>query len=78
MKEQGGESQWIYFEEELRDPDGKCRVDLSGMFVGSVKWVKFGHKESSYNAKGERLEAPKAQKTTSDFKGKQVGAAGSL
>jgi hypothetical protein len=58
--EVNGESPWLHFQEELRDPDEKCTVDLSGMFVGQVKWIKFGHKDSSYNSKGEKLEAPKA------------------
>lgn len=48
------------------------------MIVGSVKWIKFGHEESSFNQKGERLEASKAQKTAADFKGTKVGAGGSL
>ena len=72
-KEVDWESKWISFEEELRDPDQNCTVDLTGMFTGQVKWIKFGHKDSSYDEKGERREAPKAQKTFEDFKGKKVG-----
>jgi len=48
------------------------------MISGRVKWVKFGHAESSYNVKGEKLEEAKAQKTANDFKGKKIGAGGSL
>lgn len=77
-REVNGESPFLFFDEELRDPEGKCDVDLSGMFTGMVKWIKFGHKDSSYNANGERLEEKKAQKTAADFKGKKVGSAGSL
>jgi len=59
-RETDGESPWINFSEELRDPEGNCTVDLSGMLQGSVKWVKFGSKDSKFNSKGERLEEPKA------------------
>lgn len=76
-KEEGGESPWIPFEEDLRNPDGKCTVGLEGMLTGELKWVKFGHKNSSYNTKGERIDAPKV-KTFKDFQGKQMGVGGSL
>ena len=77
-REKDGESPWLHFQEELRDPDAKCNVDLSGMFIGQVKWIKFGHKDSNYNAKGERVEGPSVQKTAADFRGKKVGAGGTL
>lgn len=48
------------------------------MFVGQVKWIKFGNKDSYYDDKGNKKEEPKAQKTFKDFKGKKVGEAGSL
>ena len=76
-KEQG-ESPWLNFEEELRDPESDCTVDISGSIFGQLKWVKFGSKDSGYNSDGTKREAPKAQKTVDDFKGKKVGDAGTL
>jgi len=77
-REQNGTSEWLSFEEELRDPEGDCTVGIGGMFVGQVKWIKAGHAESGFNADGTKRAAPKAQKTTEDFRGKKVGAAGTL
>ena len=77
-RENNGASDWIHFQEELRDPEEKCTVDLTGMFVGQVKWIKFGHADSSYNAEGEKKAAPKVQKTADDFRGKQIGEGGTL
>jgi len=77
-KEKDGESPWLHFHEELRDPDGKCHVDLSGSFSGQCKWIKFGSANSGYNAKGEKLEEKALVKTAADTRGKKVGAAGTL
>jgi hypothetical protein len=69
-REQDGQSPWLQFSEELRDPEGKCTVNLSGMFSGQLKWIKFGHADSSYNSKGERVGAPAIQKSAADTRGK--------
>lgn len=57
-KAQGGVSQMLQFNEELRDPDGLSNQGVSGMIAGSITWIEFGHDRSSYNADGTR-KAPK-------------------
>lgn len=73
-----GESKLIQFNEDYRDPDGECTTDFNGTLSGELKWVEFGHKDSSYKEDGELKEAKKVQKTASDFKGKQVGQDGTI
>lgn len=41
--------------------EGKVDESLSvaGEVTGEVKWVQFGHKSSSYDANGKKLESKK-------------------
>ena len=78
QKEKDGESKLIQFKEEFRDPDGESNVDFTGTLSGELQWIKFGHPKSKFDDKGQRRAAPKVQKTAADFKGKQVGSAGTL
>ena len=54
-----GESKFIQFKEDFRDPDGECQVDFTGTVSGELKWVKFGHEKSSYDENGKKREAAK-------------------
>ena len=78
QKEKDGESKLIQFKEDFRDPDGESTVDFTGTLSGELQWIKFGHTKSKFDEKGQRRAAPKLQKTAADFKGKQVGSAGTL
>ena len=73
-----GESKLIQYKEDFRDPDGECNVDFTGTLSGELQWVEFGHAKSKYDQNGVKRDDPKLQKTAADFKGKQVGAAGTV
>jgi hypothetical protein len=35
-EKEAGQSPWLSFEEELRDRDSECTVDVDGMFIGQL------------------------------------------
>lgn len=78
-KEQNGESPEMQFQLELIQwEDLMSEYEVNGLVTGQLQWVKYGHKNSRYQADGQAKPREEKAKGADDFKGKRAGAGGSL